>query len=537
MSALAACEKGLRTAEKWPFGAVVGGLVALVALFHLLTLPNSLGWYGDSCQYLLHAENILAGRPYADTGYIHNPERYKAPVAYPIGFPLLLAPVIALFGMNVQAIQWLLVGVWAATLIAFAYLFRNELPRQWVYGLVLVIGLQPYLWALKMEPLSDLPFLLFAVISLAWYDRASEAEREGMRQTKAWGLAVGAGLAATYAVATRPIAIVLVPAFLLATLVQDRRLTRSFVVTTLTIVLVIGAFALLVDLNAGARVVQSDRVGSGAGEGSGSGYGALVQIAIIERFNDLPRHVLERIVDYARATFVFWHVPQPWGGVVKNVLMGLSLLPISVGLWSRRDRFGVIEAFAVSYMLSLLPWSFSNVRYFAPLIPFYYFYLFVGLRWLLPAGGVNQRALGRVALLVTITALVAVYAFQYASSIGRAGHQTELSEIVSDPVIAYLREQSLPSAVIITNGDPRSLAFFTRRGAAVAPEEAGRWGAFAERAGASYALVAGDQRDAVRQALPPSMFRLVASSEERDLYRVHPHTKPGVPEGEGRPDT
>lgn len=493
------------------FTVVVVGLVALVAVFHLLTLRSGVGWYGDTYQYLLHAENLVAGRPYADTGYIFNPEQYMAPAAYPAGFPVLLAPVIALFGMSVPAILVLMTLVWAATVAAFAFLFRYELPARYVYGLVLAIGLQPYVWELKHEPLSDLPFLLGVVLSLLCYERAVRAE--GGREV---GFAVAAGIAAAYAIAVRPLALVLVPAFLVADLVRARRLTRAAIVSVVGCGVLYGFYAGLVDLETGTRVVPT---GGEGGAATGGGYGALVRIAVLEHLGDIPRHVAANIIDYARATFVFWHIPQPGGGLVKNVLMGLSLVPLGLGLGHRlRRRFGGIEAFVVLYALSLLPWSFSGVRYLAPLIPFYYFYLFVGLeRW--HAGRRTQRV-ARLATASVAVALVTVYALRYEALLLDGRHSPDLAELAADPVYVYLREETPPATVLMTSGDPRAAVFFSRRAASTAPTDVSRWPAFAERLGASYAVVGKGGREDIGPLLMSSHFRLIRSSDTLDLYRV-----------------
>jgi 4-amino-4-deoxy-L-arabinose transferase-like glycosyltransferase len=500
------------------FGAVVAGLAVVVAGSHLLTLPDGVGWYGDSYQYLLHAENVVAGRPYADTGYIHNPERYMAPVAYPAGFPLILAPVIALFGMNVQAIAVLMTLVWVGTVAALVYLFRHELAPRYVYGLGVVIGLQPYLWALKHDPLSDLPFLLWAVLSLLWYER-SGSERSGRSERLGrWALfAVAAGVAAAFSTASRPLGLLLLPAFLIADLVRARRPSSAFVVAAVSAGVVYGAYVGLVDLEAGGRVVQAGGGPAAGGLGGEGGYGALVRIALLDHLTDLPQNVVDRLVDYARATFVFWHVPVRGGAVLKNVLMGLSLIPVGIGIGYRlRRRFGVIEAFCLLYALSLLPWSFSGVRYLAPLVPFYYFYLFAGLERLHAA---RERA-GRAATVAVSAALLIVFGLQYRSALFEGPDHPGLDELAADPVYAYLREETPRSAVVITSGDPRPPVFFSRRAAAAAPQDVRRWPAFAEHVGASYALVGGGEKEEVGRQLSPSHFQLVSSSQGHDLYRI-----------------
>jgi hypothetical protein len=498
---------------------VVTALSALVLGFHLLTLQGGVGWFGDSYQYLLHAENIAEGRPYASTGYIHNPERYVAPVAYPAGFPLLLAPVLALFGASAQAILVLMTLVLVSAVVGLAYLFRHELPPRHVYGLVIVIGLQPYLWQLKHEPLSDLPFLTGVVLSLLWYEGSVKAERAGAGPSWRWGLfGVLAGVAATYAIGTRPLGVLLVPSFLVYDFVRARRLTRPFVVAAASCAVTYGLWVGAVDLYAGARVVQ-EGVGAGAG-GEGGGYAALVRIAVLDNLGDLPRHIVRNIIAYARATFVLWHVPQPGGEVVKNALMALSLIPAGLGLTHRlRHRFGVIESFCLLYALALLPWSFNGVRYVLPLIPFYYFYLFAGLERLHLARWPAARRAARAVAVTTAVALVVVYSLRYGEQLlNDRPPQPGFEELADEAVYVYLREETESTTVVITSADPRQAVFFTRRAMSAAPRDVNRWAAFADGLGASYALVRGEEGP----RLPADRFRLVASSESFELYHIVP---------------
>src|SRR5690242_20031072 len=70
-------------------------LVTLVMVFQIATIRAGHSWGDDFAQYIQQARNWADGRPFAATGYIHNPD-FPAigPVMYPPLFPMLLAPVI-----------------------------------------------------------------------------------------------------------------------------------------------------------------------------------------------------------------------------------------------------------------------------------------------------------------------------------------------------------------------------------------------------------------------------------------------------------
>ncbi len=61
-------------------------------------------WGDDFAQYIREAQNIANGKPYYQSGYIFNPyNTVYAPAQYPPGFPLLLAPVVKIWGLSIRA--------------------------------------------------------------------------------------------------------------------------------------------------------------------------------------------------------------------------------------------------------------------------------------------------------------------------------------------------------------------------------------------------------------------------------------------------
>ena len=59
-------------------GWAIVALLTLILTFHLLTLRTGYNLVSDSAQYVMHAQNLVEGRPYGDIGYIPNPKNYPA---------------------------------------------------------------------------------------------------------------------------------------------------------------------------------------------------------------------------------------------------------------------------------------------------------------------------------------------------------------------------------------------------------------------------------------------------------------------------
>ena len=63
----------------------------------------------DYAQYIKEASNIAHGIPYYRSNYIFNPLNPDyAPPAYPPGFPLLLAPVVNVFGIAIRPMLYVI---------------------------------------------------------------------------------------------------------------------------------------------------------------------------------------------------------------------------------------------------------------------------------------------------------------------------------------------------------------------------------------------------------------------------------------------
>ena len=87
--------------RRWPIL-----LLLAYALAGIATTSSLIAWGDDWAQYVMHARNLLAGVPYGNIGYLFNPDAANVgPPSYPPGLPLLLVPVMAMFGMNLIALK------------------------------------------------------------------------------------------------------------------------------------------------------------------------------------------------------------------------------------------------------------------------------------------------------------------------------------------------------------------------------------------------------------------------------------------------
>jgi len=180
-------------------------------------------WGGDFALYIEQARNIAEGRSYDQVKYVWGALNQVSPPTYPVGLPLLLAPIVGHYGLALgpmfMLMSVLLIGYFAAS---FFY-FRQRFSAPVSAALTLVIALNPFINAYKNAVLSDLPFAALALVSLtlflcAYRDAETSEHRPAdapRRTDQRWlWFALGSGLALGLAGVFRVAAIAMFPAVL-----------------------------------------------------------------------------------------------------------------------------------------------------------------------------------------------------------------------------------------------------------------------------------------------------------------------------------
>jgi hypothetical protein len=206
-------------------GARAALAVLLLVLGYLLvgyvTLSPSHDWGDDWAQYVNHARNLATGRAYSDTGYVFNPnEPHVGPPSYSPGLPLLLAPIIRFFGVNIIALKSVSLACMAAAIFFTFILFRGALGAWVAAGAAFLFGLHDFSWSMRDYIVSEPSYILWTLVSL--YFASRPVRERGITS----GLACG--LFAYAAFATRPIGISLIIAAVLYEIAQRRFLSWRF---------------------------------------------------------------------------------------------------------------------------------------------------------------------------------------------------------------------------------------------------------------------------------------------------------------------
>ncbi len=141
-------------------------VVLLLLPLFFINIKSSHDWGDDFAQYIHQAQNLLTSISQNETGYVFNPDEFIGPQAYPVGFPLLLSPIIALSGINYTALTLYISLFFIATFFVGFLFFRKYFSFLVSALTICIIAYNPIMLGFKTEVLSDMPFLFFVMTIL-----------------------------------------------------------------------------------------------------------------------------------------------------------------------------------------------------------------------------------------------------------------------------------------------------------------------------------------------------------------------------------
>lgn len=431
--------------------------LAGIAIFLFVTLREGHDWGDDFAMYIKHSMNIVEGRAYDDTGFIMNPDIIIGPRTYPPIFPIMLAPISLLFGINLTAMKFIIVASIIALLGFAYYCFRKFLSPGNRVALVALIGLNPIIWFYKDHIVSDLPFALFSLISLCLIHQSYEQGRSRGRDVL-WGVLIGLSIYLAYG--TRSIGLVLIPCLIAWDLIRNRR--PSLIGMTGTVV--------------AALCIYFQNMTSHAD----GGYGPQIGPGL--------NHLIDHSWLYFKIFSYFFE--NGYSKALKLFIFGaVSSLAIIGYLLRLRRGISVFEFFPIFYFGPFLILPIMPIeRYMVVLIPFIFLYALIGVEWIGSRFGRESLSTALFVLLI-----LGSYAARYTTlDFGpyREGIRTPTARALFD----YVRKNTSPEDVFLFR-KPRALALMTERSAAcwdlAQPDEA-QW-RFINSIKGSY-LIAGPER-------------------------------------------
>ncbi|MEK7763133.1 MAG: hypothetical protein AAB433_16285 [Nitrospirota bacterium] len=409
-------------------------LVCAIVGLHIMFLRPGHDWADDFAMYVSHALNLLSGKPYAETGFAPNPWAVPGPPTYPPVYPLMIAPIVALWGQDLQILKIAGLVMFGAALGMAYVLWRTRIGMSPALCLVAVLGLSPFIVEFRDEIRPDTTFLFLFLITLWLGDRWSGYVQRWDLGRLARGLVLG--VVAYFAYGTRSLGLVLLPALWVVDLWRLGRPTPTLVVATMVAGLLVG--------------LQSVWLHSDAGYASNM---------------TLDAHTLGyNAFHYLTSLSVLWSnpLPRPWGLGLRGILFASTLLLAGLGyVTCLRRGLSVLEVVPWLYFGPLVVYWVGTMiqqRYVLPLLPLLLYYAWVGVEFL------RQRFSPRRTdwiLAVLGAGVLLTYATGHAWA-----PRTEITPGITNSdtreVFAWIRKDTPVKAVVLV-GRARAFALYTQR--------------------------------------------------------------------------
>jgi hypothetical protein len=149
-------------------------MLAITAIYVATVTPGHAFMPDDFAGYVMHAANLSVGRPYIEIHYVFNPDAISlAPThGYPPIYPMILAPVYKMSGLNLRPLKIIAVLCFAVFMIAFSRLFEETIPQWAIAVLIFLLGLNIAFWQHRDYLMSEFPYLMFSFCALLVAEKA-----------------------------------------------------------------------------------------------------------------------------------------------------------------------------------------------------------------------------------------------------------------------------------------------------------------------------------------------------------------------------
>jgi hypothetical protein len=333
-------------------------IIGVYLFLSLLMFDPKLFTGGDNAVYVILAESISRGKGYKDL-YLPDPQPHTQ---YPFGFPLLLAPFVLIFGVNVILLKFvvLLSGVGA---LYFMIKICESLFKNKLYLLIASYVSLPIMITYNHWILSEMPFACF---SLAAVYLLMKAERSAEH------FYYFAFLCSIFAVFIRTAGIALIIGIVLW-LVLSKRYKQLVIFLVLFLLLFIPWQMRTAGIEKGGGYIEQLLAKNPYQMELGS-------ISVM----DFIRRIWENFTYYA-----FKILPSTLMPFVKaDVILGMTGLLFAVlaiiGFITRIKRCTVFEMYFIFAIIILLAWPkvWSSDRFLLPVLPIFVIYIYGGLFWI-----------------------------------------------------------------------------------------------------------------------------------------------------------
>ncbi len=318
----------------------------------------------DDARYIVLAESLSQGSGYHLINYPDAPSEE----AFPPGWPLLLAPIVALFPFNFTIYKLFSMLFWIGTLLLARQLFAPRLQSPYLEAFLLLMSINPLLVGASTTILSEPSYLFFSLLTLIIFDKWGKPEQGW----QTWGFLGLAILTAVFTLTIRSIGFTLMLSLIATLIWQNGR--RTLILTVIGIAALATIPLILLNSNSGGTFIFSSLY---------SDHVSYIFTELDQVFKewwqapDFPipaiASTLIPFIDTRTARELFTPTAQ-WGA---SIILLLIIFWQYTKQWARNGT--AVEFYTLFYLLVFTGWAIyiNEIQYriLIPIIPFLYYYL------------------------------------------------------------------------------------------------------------------------------------------------------------------
>ncbi|MFI5171174.1 MAG: hypothetical protein ACHQFW_02230 [Chitinophagales bacterium] len=415
-------------------------LLLIIGTFSICTIKKGHNWGDDFALYIKHASNIVHGDPYGETGsIIHEYAGTYSPQNYPPGFPILLAPVYAFFGLNFIAMKVYMV-LWLVLFLGLIWIyFKDKLYFHWNLIIIIIIGLSPFFREMKESVVSDLPAGCFILLTLI----IDEKRRLAPERRKYLYLL---SIVIWFGAAIRVAGILILPAILMYELIKFRKFKKLSWSMALIVAGLFGLQWLVFPANNYMNIIASPFMHLTGGE--------------------ILNGIFDRATNYLSAFSGVTHIAflTPGNSDLNHLVHWFFHVTAAVGFYLKvRNKFSPADLFVVFYLLLIFIFpGYQGTRYLIPVIPFYFFYSMYCLQ------KIQFKWISASAISIVLILLFFIYNDDH-----NRMPKDESDGVESQPAqetFQFLKSET-PATSVFMSSKPRAFCLFTERKGVVYPDQ------------------------------------------------------------------
>jgi len=352
-------------------------LIFLIVFFvfaNIATLSNNHNWGGDFSAYIGQSKAIFDGKvtDFSSTANfrVSFSEAQVGPNLYPWGYPLILVPVIGLLGVNIVALKFVTYLFFIGSLIVLYYLFKDRLTKEISLLVVLIMAASPYFFEFKQNVLSDVPAMFFLLLS-AFLIQTIYLKKTDFRSKNIYLILLGFSIFISFFIRTS--SFTLLPLLFLIQAIEYKKWfnnSRDLLLSSIPyLIFLVGYLLTSLMLPAGSYAANHALFNS-----------------------DFFKLAIGNLYYYAIVLADFFGSPAGISGLlgtgmfpVFQILYAINIFLFLVGFFkSWRKNYFYALFFLINLSLFLIYQYIQGLRFIIPLIPFYLFFVIIGIKTLNP---------------------------------------------------------------------------------------------------------------------------------------------------------